>query len=76
MQDETSSWFFLFTNAIFFRPVKNLIVNAFQQLNQLLLAHYSEEEQALIAAPTPEQISILLSAMLLKPVIPSPTETK
>jgi len=52
-------------------------VNAFQQLNQLLLAHYNEEEQALIAAPTPEQISILLSAMLLKPALPeSPTETK
>nr|CAG4649154.1 EOG090X02EM [Scapholeberis mucronata] len=54
------------TEFILFRPVKNLIVATFQQLHQLLLAHYSEEEQGLIAAPTPEHISILLSAMLLK----------
>jgi len=46
--------------------VKNLIVNIFQQLQQLFPVHYTEEEQALIGAPTPEQISVLLSAMLLK----------
>lgn len=49
-----------------FRPVKNLIVASFQQLHQILVTHYSEEERGLIAAPSPEHISILLSAMLLK----------
>nr|CAG4641520.1 EOG090X02EM [Eurycercus lamellatus] len=65
------------TEFILFRPVKNLIVSSFQQLHQYLLAHYSEEEQSLIAAPTPEQISILLSAMLLKrPESSSTDQTK
>lgn len=41
-------------------------MSSFQQLHQLLLAHYTEEEQTLIAAPTPEQISVILSALLLK----------
>ena len=50
----------------YYRPVKNLIVASFQQLHQILITHYSEEEQGLIAAPSPEHISILLSAMLLK----------
>merc|ERR1740128_156098 len=54
------------TEFILFRPVKNLIVSVYQQLQQLLPTHYTEEEQALIGAPTPEQISVLLSAMLLK----------
>lgn len=56
--------------------MKNLIVNSFQQLHQLLVAHYTEEEQALVAAPTPEQISILLSAMLLRRPESTSTETK
>nr|CAG4642358.1 EOG090X02EM [Evadne anonyx] len=54
------------TEFILFRPVKNLIVSIFQQLQQLFPVHYTEEEQSLIGAPTPEQISVLLSAMLLK----------
>merc|ERR1740128_817801 len=54
------------TEFILFRPVRNLIVSIFQQLQQLFPVHYTEEEQALIGAPTPEQISVLLSAMLLK----------
>jgi len=54
------------TEFILFRPVRNLIVSIFQQLQQLFPVHYTEEEIALIGAPTPEQISILLSAMLLK----------
>ncbi|XP_046442585.1 conserved oligomeric Golgi complex subunit 3-like isoform X2 [Daphnia pulex] len=54
------------TEFILFRPVKNLIVASYQQLHQILITHYSEEEQGLIAAPSPEHISILLSAMLLK----------
>ncbi|XP_057364562.1 conserved oligomeric Golgi complex subunit 3-like [Daphnia carinata] len=54
------------TEFILFRPVKNLIVASFQQLHQILVTHYSEEERGLIAAPSPEHISILLSAMLLK----------
>lgn len=42
------------------------MISSFQQLNQLLIAHYTEEEQALIAAPTPEQVNVMLSALLLK----------
>nr|CAG4638302.1 EOG090X02EM [Cyclestheria hislopi] len=54
------------TEFILFRPVKNLIVNNFSQLQQILTTHYTPEEQALIAAPTPEQISVMLTAMLLR----------
>jgi hypothetical protein len=42
------------------------MVASFQQLHQILITYYSEDEQGLIAAPSPEHISILFLAMLLK----------
>nr|CAG4645392.1 EOG090X02EM [Lynceus sp. MCZ IZ 141354] len=54
------------TEFILFRPVKNLVVNAFVQLQQIVVKHYSEEESLLIACPSQEQISVLLSALLMR----------
>jgi hypothetical protein len=42
------------------------MVASFQQLHQILITYYSEDEQGLITAPSPEHISILFLAMLLK----------
>ncbi|VEN50012.1 unnamed protein product [Callosobruchus maculatus] len=54
------------TEFILFRPVKNNIINAFMQLDQILLkGGYTDEDQLLIACPSPEQINILICTVSL-----------
>lgn len=53
------------TECILFRPIKNNIVAAFAQLQQLLSQHYSGDELLLIACPLPEQVSVMLSSSAL-----------
>ncbi|XP_056630773.1 conserved oligomeric Golgi complex subunit 3 [Diorhabda sublineata] len=54
------------TEFILFRPIKNNIVNAFMQLDQILLRiGYSNEDQLLIGCPSPEQINILICSVSL-----------
>nr|CAG4643782.1 EOG090X02EM [Lepidurus arcticus] len=54
------------TEFILFRPVKNLVVNVFIQLHELVFTHHNEEEQLVINCPTQEQISVMLSALLMR----------
>lgn len=51
------------TENILFKPIKLNVQQAYQQLQMILLENYTEEDRAIVAAPAPEQISILLSAM-------------
>ncbi|CAH1973018.1 unnamed protein product [Acanthoscelides obtectus] len=54
------------TEFILFRPVKNNLINAFVQLDQILLkGGYTDEDQLLIACPSPEQINILICTVSL-----------
>nr|CAG4651650.1 EOG090X02EM [Triops cancriformis] len=54
------------TEFILFRPVKNLVINLFLQLHQLVSTHYNEEEQLVINCPSQEQMSVMLSALLMR----------
>ncbi|CAH1159692.1 unnamed protein product [Phaedon cochleariae] len=54
------------TEFILFRPIKNNAINAFLQLDQILLTGgYSSEDQLLIACPSPEQVNILICSVSL-----------
>nr|XP_018668391.1 conserved oligomeric Golgi complex subunit 3 [Ciona intestinalis] len=49
------------TEKILFKPIKLNVQHVFQQLNMLLLENYSDEDKAIIAAPTSDQIALLMS---------------
>lgn len=51
------------TENILFKPVKLNVQQIYQQLQIILLENYTEEDRAIIAAPTPNQVSALLSAV-------------
>ncbi|XP_050303587.1 conserved oligomeric Golgi complex subunit 3 [Anthonomus grandis grandis] len=54
------------TEFILFRPIKNNIINAFMQIDQILIkGGYSTEDQLLIACPSPEQVNILICSVSL-----------
>lgn len=54
------------TEFILFRPIKNNVINAFMQVDQILLkGGYSSEDQLLIACPSPEQVNILVCSVSL-----------
>lgn len=54
------------TEFILFRPIKNSVINAFMQIDQILLkSGYSTEDQLLIACPSPEQVNILICSVSL-----------
>ncbi|CAG9860141.1 unnamed protein product [Phyllotreta striolata] len=54
------------TEFILFRPIKNNVINAFMQIDQLLLKGcYSDEDQLLAGCPSPEQINILICSVSL-----------
>lgn len=54
------------TEFILFRPIKNNVINAFMQVDQILLkGGYTSEDQLLIACPSPEQINILICSVSL-----------
>ncbi|XP_065177549.1 conserved oligomeric Golgi complex subunit 3-like [Sycon ciliatum] len=45
---------------ILFKPVKEGVVSTYKQLSAIVLAHYSTEDQAIIACPGEEQITALI----------------
>lgn len=51
------------TENILFKPVKLNVQQVYQQLQMILLENYTEEDRAIIAAPIPDQVSALLSAV-------------
>jgi hypothetical protein len=51
------------TEYILFKPVKANVIQCFQQLQRLLIDHYTEEDQQIISAPTIEQINLLLTSL-------------
>lgn len=54
------------TEFILFRPIKNNVINAFINLEQILTIHrYSSEDQLLIGCPSAVQIGVLLSSVSL-----------
>lgn len=54
------------TEFILFRPIKNNIINAFMQIDQILpKGGYSTDDQLQIACPSPEQINILICSVSL-----------
>ncbi|KAG5882532.1 hypothetical protein JTB14_038143 [Gonioctena quinquepunctata] len=54
------------TEFILFRPIKNNIINAFMQVDQILLrGGYNNEDQLLIACPSPEQVNVLICSVSL-----------
>lgn len=54
------------TEFILFRPIKNNIINAFMQIDQILAkGGYSTDDQLQIACPSPEQINILICSVSL-----------
>jgi len=52
------------TEQILFKPIKIKIQQTFQDLKNIVDQHYSEEEQQIIAAPTPEQIGLLITSTM------------
>ncbi|CAG9766598.1 unnamed protein product [Ceutorhynchus assimilis] len=54
------------TEFILFRPIKNNIINAFMQIDQVLLkGGYTTDDQLQIACPSPEQVNILICSVSL-----------
>jgi len=51
------------TEYILFKPMKLNVQQSFQQLHQLLSEHFSEEDQQIIAAPSLDQINLLLTSI-------------
>ncbi|GIX84197.1 conserved oligomeric Golgi complex subunit 3 [Caerostris extrusa] len=49
------------TEYILLRPIKTQVQSCFEQLLQLIRVNYSEEEQVIIACPSIDQLTILLS---------------
>ncbi|XP_067011172.1 conserved oligomeric Golgi complex subunit 3 [Anabrus simplex] len=63
------------TEFILFRPIKNNIVATFLQLQQLLAnGHYSSDDLLIVACPTPEQVTVLLSSVSLASANQEPTK--
>lgn len=54
------------TEYILYRPVKNRVQSAYENLIQIIKTNYSEEEQMAIGHPSLEQINILLSSTFTK----------
>jgi len=54
------------TENILFKPIKLNIQHIFQQLHNVLLENYTEEDRAIIGAPSLDQIGLLLSTALKK----------
>ncbi|KAF7271010.1 hypothetical protein GWI33_016070 [Rhynchophorus ferrugineus] len=54
------------TEFILFRPIKNNIINAFIQMEQIVQkGGYTTDDQLLIACPTPEHVNILICSVSL-----------
>ncbi|XKL61877.1 hypothetical protein PGB90_001710 [Kerria lacca] len=53
------------TQFILYKPIKNNIVNTFSKMHALIIENYTMEDQLLIGCPASEQISVLLSSMIL-----------
>lgn len=54
------------TEFILFKPIKNNVLNAFMQVDQILLkGGYTNDDQLLIACPSPEQVNILICSVSL-----------
>ncbi|XP_023014719.2 conserved oligomeric Golgi complex subunit 3 [Leptinotarsa decemlineata] len=54
------------TEFILFRPIKNNVINAFMQVDQILLrGGYNSEDQLLIGCPSPEQVNVLICSVSL-----------
>ncbi|XP_076363263.1 conserved oligomeric Golgi complex subunit 3 [Tachypleus tridentatus] len=54
------------TEHILFRPIRNRVQTAFEQLLQLVRTNYSEDEQLIIGCPSTDQISLLLSSAIIR----------
>ncbi|CBY07795.1 unnamed protein product [Oikopleura dioica] len=52
------------TETILFKPIRLNIQAVFSRLQLLLWEHYSTEDRAIINAPTPEQVSLLLQLQI------------
>ena len=48
------------TEQILFKPIRISVQGVISQLQLILWENYSHEERAIINAPTPEQVSLLL----------------
>lgn len=46
---------------ILFKPVRLEVLQIFQQLKSIVIENYNEEDVAIIAIPSPEQVSLMLS---------------
>ncbi|KAI5753656.1 hypothetical protein M8J77_002196 [Diaphorina citri] len=53
------------TQFILYRPIKNNVIGLFASLHSYISSHYSAEDLLIIACPTSEQVSILLSSVSL-----------
>ncbi|KAJ8933259.1 hypothetical protein NQ318_017797 [Aromia moschata] len=54
------------TEFILFRPIKNNIINAFMQLEHILVkGGYTKDDQLLIACSSPEQVNLLICSVSL-----------
>jgi hypothetical protein len=51
------------TEYILFKPMKTNVQQSFQQLHALLAEHFTEEDQQIIAAPSLDQINLLLMSV-------------
>mgnify|MGYP000172044331 CR=1 FL=1 len=49
------------TEYILFKPIRINIQSVISQLQLLLWENYTNEERAIVNAPTPEQVSLLLT---------------
>uniref|UniRef100_T1J4T0 Conserved oligomeric Golgi complex subunit 3 n=1 Tax=Strigamia maritima TaxID=126957 RepID=T1J4T0_STRMM len=54
------------TEAILFRPIRTNIQSVYSHLLQIVRTNYSDEDQLIIACPSNEQVSIMLTAALTK----------
>ncbi|XP_040580746.1 conserved oligomeric Golgi complex subunit 3 isoform X2 [Lepeophtheirus salmonis] len=55
------------TEFILFRPIRNNIISTFMNFYQLTKNEFTQDEQIIIACPTEEQISIVISSLQLRP---------
>uniref|UniRef100_A0A0K2TFR0 Conserved oligomeric Golgi complex subunit 3 n=1 Tax=Lepeophtheirus salmonis TaxID=72036 RepID=A0A0K2TFR0_LEPSM len=55
------------TEFILFRPIRNNIISTFMNFYQLTRNEFTQDEQIIIACPTEEQISIVISSLQLRP---------
>nr|CAB3232543.1 conserved oligomeric Golgi complex subunit 3 [Phallusia mammillata] len=52
------------TENILFKPVKLNIQHVFQQLHMMLLENYTEEDRAIIAAPSADQVGLMMTTVM------------